>query len=345
MNVALLGLGHPHSGALLATLENLREIGRVTLWDSNPRAAERNLALPRNRKATPVTGNLDAALAGCDFAIVCERHDRAAMVASRVLAAGKHLLAEKPVGISSKEILGLQKAAKRAELVAGVLYPRRAHPCAVAIRRHIASGDLGPLLSLEARFLATQVRFRNPRSWLFRRREAGGGILLWLGCHYLDLLQYLSGDEIIGVAACLAQRSGERIDVEDTAALALKFRSGAVGTFHAGYTLAFAGGGYLNASGYDAYFALNGRAGRVVWPTVAPRLHVELPADSGDKRYRLRETSSYAGAYGEAFVRRFIAAIRGGGAPPATLADALRTARVIEAAEASARTGRFTRIT
>ncbi|MBP7483442.1 MAG: Gfo/Idh/MocA family oxidoreductase [Lacunisphaera sp.] len=342
MNAALLGLSHPHSGALLTALENLREVRRVFLWDADPRAAGKNPALPRSRKAALLTGDLDAALAGGDFAIVAVRHDEAAALARRVLAAGKHLLAEKPVGLTAAEILPLQRAAAQAGLVAAVLYPRRAHPCAVAMRRHAA--ETGPLLSLEARFLATQVRFRDPRSWLFRRREAGGGILLWLGCHYLDLLQYVSGDEITGVAARLATRSGERIEVEDTAALTLEFRSGALGTFHAGYALAHSGTGYLNAAGYDAYLALNGRAGRVVWPGVAPRLQLELPSARRTQTFRLRETTSYAGAAGETFLRQFLAAVRGRGTPPTTLADAVRTARLIEAAATSARTGRFVRL-
>jgi predicted dehydrogenase len=344
MNAALLGLSHPHSSALLATLDNLREIRGIVLWDGDPHAVEKNATLPRSRKARSVTSDLDAALAQCDFAIVAVRHDEAAALARRVMAAGKHLLAEKPVGLTSTEILGVQRAATRAGVIASVLYPRRVHPCALAMRRRVQAGDLGPLLSLEARFLATQVRFRAPRSWLFRLRESGGGILLWLGCHYLDLLQHISDDEITGVGALLATRSGARIDVEDTAALTLKFRSGAVGTFHAGYALAFSGGGFLNAAGYDAYLALNGRAGRVVWPGVAPRLRVELPRGVGEKKFRLRETSSYAGAYGEVFVRQFIAAIRGLAEPPALLADALRTARVIEAAYASNRTGRLVRL-
>ncbi len=345
MNAALLGLSHPHSGALLKTLENLSAVRRISLFDPDPFAAARHPALPRSRKAGAPAGNLDAALAGSDFAVLCVRHDVAAELAHRVVAAGTHLLAEKPVGITSAEILSVQRAAAKAGVVACVLYPRRAHPCAVAMFRHATAGELGPLLSLEARFLATQVRFRNPRSWLFRRREAGGGILRWLGCHYLDLLQHVSGDEITGVTARLATRSGERIDVEDMAALALEFRSGAIGTFHAGYALAFSGHGYLNPTGYDAYLALNGRAGRIVWPDLAPRLHVELPARARSRSFHVRPTDSYAGSYGDRFVRQFIAAVRGRREPPATLGDALRTARVIEAAEASARTGRFTRVT
>jgi len=320
----------------------LREIRRIVLWDAEPSVVQASDSLPRSGKTVLVTPHLETALAACDFAIVAVRHDQSAALAQRVLAAGKHLLAEKPVGLNPAEIRSVQQAAAGTGLVASVLYPRRLHPCAIAMRRHVATRELGPLFSLEARFLTTQVKFRNPSSWLFRRRHSGGGILLWLGCHYLDLLQHVSGDEITGVAARLARRSGRRIDVEDTAALALQFRSGAVGTFHAGYALAFAGSGYLNAGGYDAYLALNGRSGRLVWPGVVPCLAVELPSGMRKKSYRLRETTSYAGAAGERFVRQFIAAVRGEAAPPSTLADALRTAQIIAAAERSARTGRFT---
>lgn len=339
MNASLLGLHHPHSSALLSALENLGEVRQICLWDRDPRSAARNAGLPRSRKATAITADLDGALSKCDFAIVAMRHHEAAAIARRVLAAGKHLLAEKPVGVTADEIRPLQRLAERSGLVASVLYPRRVHPCALALRRHAA--EAGQLFSLEGRFLATQVRFRDPASWLFRRRESGGGILLWLGCHYLDLLQHVSGDEITGVAARMAIRSGERIDVEDTAVLALEFRSGAIGTFHAGYTLAFSGEGYLNADGYDAYLAINGRAGRIVWPGVAPRLDIELPSVRGTQRFRMRKSTSYAGAAGEEFIRRFLLAVRGRGEPPATLADAWRTARIIEAAAASSVNGRF----
>jgi len=350
MKVALLGLDHPHSGILLTTLENLPEVTAVVLWDPEPVAGTRPV-LPASRKVVRVTADLDAVLAepGLVFAIVCLRNDEAAAVSRRVLAAGKHLLAEKPAGLTSVEILDLQRAAARAGLVASVLYTRRAHPCMVAARDLVASGALGDLLTAECRFLTTQVKFRQPDSWLFRRSQAGGGILLWLGCHCLDLLQYVSGEEITEVGALLATRSGEKIDVDDTVALALRFQSGAIGTFHAGYTLAYSGAGYVNQAGYDSYLGFNGRTGRVVWPDLKPRLQVETAPAAGESPAReltfdAPASTSYGGAGGEDFFRQFIAATQGRGAPPTTLADALRTARLIEAAEASSLTGRFSRV-
>ena len=349
MKVALLGLSHPHSGLLLTTLENLSEVTSVSLWDADPAVVARP-PLPASRKGSQPTADLEGVLAQTDlaFALVCVRHDQAAELSRRVVAAGKHLLAEKPVGLTSSEIIGVHRAAEGAGVVAGVLYARRCHPCVVAARRLVQAGALGVPFSAEARFLTTQVKFRQPESWLFRRSQAGGGFLLWLGCHCLDLLHYVTGDEITEVGALLATRSGEAIDVEDTVALALRFRSGAIGTFHAGYTLAFSGEGYANRAGYDSYLGFNGRGGRIVWPDLTPHLLIESPrsgqAPVREEVFPDRPSTSYGGAAGEVFFQQFIAAIRGEGPPPSSLADAIRTARVIEAAEQSARSGQFMRV-
>lgn len=347
MKAALLGLSHPHAGILLTTLENLPEITRISLWDADPAVAARP-ALPASPKSAPATTDLDAVLAQPDlaFAIVCVRTDQSVAICQRVIAAGKHLLSEKPVGLTSHEIKPLQMAANRAGLVASVLYTRRAHPCAVAARRIAQTDALGPLLTVEARFLTTQVKFRDPASWLFRREQSGGGILLWLGCHCLDLMQHISDDEITTVGAILATRSGEAIDVEDIAALAIRFRSGAIGTFHAGYTLAYSGKGYVNLAGYDSYLGFNGRTGRIVWPDLNPRLLVESPPAPGqsparEETFILPASTSYGGSGGEDFFRQFFSAMQGRSTPPTTLADAVRTARIIEAAEESSRNGRF----
>ncbi len=282
MKAALLGLIHPHSASLLTTLDNLPEVTAVTLWDPDPSVVAKP-ALPASSKVTTLTTDLDAVLAdpALTFAIVCVRHDLAAALALRVIAAGKALIAEKPVGLNHEETLRIEQAATRAGVVASVLYPRRLHPCMTAARERIAAGEIGALLSMEVRFLTTQVRFRQPESWLFRRAQSGGGILLWLGCHCLDLLHHVAGDEVTDVGALMATRSGEAIDVEDTVALTLRFRSGAIGTFHAGYALAFSGGGYVNMAGYDSYLAFNGREGRIVWPDLTPRLQIESRAPAG----------------------------------------------------------------
>lgn len=345
MHVALLGLSHPHSGILLRTLEGLPEISRISLWDRAPTPATVT-NLPDSRKATTPTTDLDAVLGQPDLhcAIVAVRHDQAAAVSHRVIAAGKHLLAEKPVGLHAEEIMAVHDAAERAGVVAAVLYVRRHHPCVIAARALVQSGTLGPPLTLESRFLTTQVQFRDLDSWLWRRAVSGGGILLWLGCHCLDLLQYLGDDAIVAVGAMTATRSDTGIDVEDVATLTLRFASGALGTFHAGYTLAYSGEGYVNLAGYDAYLGYNARQGRIVWPDLNPRLLVEQPCAKGESPARevllpMPESAAYGGAGGESFFRQFFAATNAQADSPAPLTAAARIARIVAAATISAEQG------
>lgn len=351
MKAALIGLEHPHAMFLLRTLQNLPEVEEIFVGEESTAALRRH-RLPDRAKVALCTRNLDTLLSRGDiaFAVVCVRNDLAAGISERVIAAGIPLLAEKPGGLTAAELRRLLELAERREVRAAVLYGQRAHPAVREMRRMITAGEIGGLMSVEARMVTTQVCFRDPRSWLFRRSAAGGGVLTWLGCHYLDLMAHVTGDEIATVSAHLATRSGAAIDVEDVAALSFQFSSGAIGTLHAGYLLAHSGQGYRNRAGFDNYLALNGRAGRVVWRGVTKQaLLVETPPRGGrfarrTRRFRQRTTDSYGGATGEDFVRQFIRALRGEAELPATLSDAWRTVLVIEAAQRSARSGRAERV-
>jgi predicted dehydrogenase len=196
--------------------------------------------------------------------------------------------------------------------------------------------------------ITTAVRFRKPEHWLFNKERAGGGMLTWLGCHYIDLMRYMTGDEIVSVQAEIATRSGESIDVEDVAVMSLRLKSGAIASMHVGYMLALSGSGYHNPSGYDTYIGINGQQGRVHWS--APGSPSELKAESAhpawagapqwSAQYVAGQSPAYGGKAGEAFIRDFIEASHEGRPAWTTGEDALMVARVIDAAYESSRTGR-----
>ena len=127
---------------------------------------------------------------------------------------------------------------------------------------------------------------------------------------------------------------------------------GGLDSFHAGYMLTLSGGGYM-ASGYDSYLGIRGLAGRVAWEPTAkpPRLLAESSTAAwyGAPRrefvYDLRDTPSYGGGIGEDFVRAFLRAAQGYGAPPTTGYDAWQVARIVEAAYQSSREGQRVTLT
>lgn len=348
LTAALIGLRHPHSAGHLRTLDCLPEVTRIVLWDDDPAAAGdlRGEALD-----TPIepAASLAELLArrDLDFVVAAERNDRNPDLFAAVLEAGHHLLAEKPFGRTAGDARRVVAAAERAGRALSVFYTNRFNPLVAEAQRLVRAEALGTLYSLEVRMLTTQVRFRGPDHWLFDRAAAGGGMLSWLGCHSLDLMQFLTDDPIVSVAAEVATRGGDGIDVEDTATLSMRLGSGALASLHAAYVLALGGGGFYNPAGYDQHFGVYGRQGRLWWDDHGPpELHLESRAPrfaAAPRRtftFTPAESRAYGGGYGERFVRAFIAATRDEGPAPCPGEAAVRVALIVDAAYESARTGR-----
>ena len=349
VHAALLGLSHPHSLAHLRTLQAVPEIASITLWDEDE-ALLRSTLENQGEKVSATTTDLASVLAEEQilFVVAALRNDLGPPIFTRALEAGKHVITDKPIGKTAVESAEVAAVAKREGRKLGVFYQNRALPPIQDARRIVEQGLIGELVSVEMRMVTTQVQVRDPSHWLFDMDKAGGGILSWLGCHYIDQILNITQDRIVSVAAQIATRSGEDIDVEDVAAVSLRFASGAVGTFHAGYMLAMSGGGYHNVGGYDTYVSVNGRLGRITYSSngTPTSIHVESthPSWASAPRrtfdYTFGDSPAYGGASGETFLRAFISACQGKGEPLTTGDDAVRVAKVVDAAYESSRSGR-----
>lgn len=344
----MLGCSHPHTRMHMRTLALLGEVDGVILWDRDERAIESLRAqFPQLVRASYT--ELDRALAHdhVGFAFVCVTNAETPAVIVRAAAAGKHVMTEKPMATSVGDGRRAVEACRKAGVALGVAYPTRFHPAAQDARRWMSEGAFGKIMTAEVRMVASQVRFRTSVPWLFSAEQAGGGILAWLGCHYLDLLRFVLGDEVKSVAAVTGRFADEKITVEDAACLALEFRSGAIGTFHAGYLLPRSKAGYEGAT-YDTYFGFRGTKGRMAW-TPHNRdvpVYVESIApgwSSGPERkleYTLEPSEAYAGRYGLEFMRAFVQAAERREPVPASGEDAVRVLEILAAAYDSAKAGR-----
>jgi len=345
--ILLLGCTHPHSPLHLGTLRASDQVTGIRFWDPDVDAAE-SLAEQAGGKAVGVTADLREALSGPEpFALVCRTNDRTPETALAAFAAGKHVLSEKPGARSSAELVPVVEAARRARVGLGYCYPWRSHPAAIDLRGDVERGRLGRLLAVEARLVTSQVRFRDPAHWLFTRELGGGGILHWLACHFIDLLRFILVDEVVRVTALTGTLNGFPLQVEDTAALAVEWGSGALGTFSAGYHLPRSVAGYSGAT-YDNMLAARGLDGRFTWHPTRDKEIVRLEsihpewagAPERERRYRLEPSPAYSGRHGLAFFHEFLARARAGTRQLASGEDALATLRIVEAAYRSAESGR-----
>lgn len=347
ITAGLIGLRHPHSAGHIRTLDCLPEVARIVAWDADATALDE---LRGEVRETPIeaAGSVQELLdQDLGFVVAAERNDRNPALFASILEAGHHLLAEKPIGRTAADARKVVETAKREERQLSVFYTNRFNPLITQARNLVHSGALGKLYSLEFRVLTTQVRFRDPEHWLFHRQFAGGGMLSWLGCHYLDLIAFLADDEIASVAAEIATRGDDGIDVEDTATLSMRMRSGTLASLHASYVLSISGGGFYNTAGYDQYAGVYGREGRLWWDDHGPpKLHLESrsedfrAAPSRTFTFTPAESRAYAGGHGEQFVRTFIAATRGECAVPCPGEAAVRVGQIVDAAYESASSGR-----
>lgn len=344
--IGLIGVTHPHSRLHLRTLELMDEIESVFLCDSD----EETLKQMRENveKVENVYLELDEMLKREDMPIVFSvlRNDKNSDAVIKAAEAGKHVMSEKPVATNTQEMKRVLTAVDKADVLLSVCYQNRFNPISQDIKKFIEEGVLGRPLTFEARMITSQVKFRNPSMWLFNKKMAGGGILSWLGCHYIDLLRFVLQDEVVSVSAMVDTLSEEDIDVEDTACMTLKFSKGTIGTFQAGYLLPLSSSGYTGAS-YDTYFAIKGSEGNISWsPAEESLVKVESATDAWasapqrELKYNIAKSDAYGGVYGLRFMRAFVnAALTGELEPPATGYDALRVLQIIEAAYKSSQTG------
>lgn len=340
----MVGLNHPHSGMYLESLAALDEVEGIVLVDED----EAVLETTHVSKARARYRALGDALADSSVThvLVALPNDRTPAALVRTIEAGKPVFTEKPGARSAAELRPVLDALRRRPVPFAIAYLNRAAPAVQQIRELYRGGAIGRLTSVELRMVTTQVAMRGPGHWLFRRQIAGGGVLAWLGCHWLDALAYVTGEQVERVQAQLATNSGEPIDVEDTAAVSFRTTGGAVGSMHAAYALAVGNPGYRNA-GHDIVFVLRGTLGAIYYAggrQEAPlMLESVAPGWRGAQRRTYQFTPppspGYGGLAGLDYFRAFLA---GGAADgvPADATDALRLLETLDAIYEAGRTGR-----
>ncbi|MET8135394.1 Gfo/Idh/MocA family oxidoreductase [Streptomyces sp. NPDC005251] len=140
-----------------------------------------------------------------DLVDICTPGDSHAEIAVAALAAGKHVLCEKPLANSVEEAMAMATAAAAAlgrGQMSMVGFNYRRLPATALARSMVAEGRLGPLRHVRVTYLQDWlVEPEFPLTWRLRREAAGSGALGDLGAHIVDLAQHLAGEPLGGVSA------------------------------------------------------------------------------------------------------------------------------------------------
>jgi UDP-N-acetyl-2-amino-2-deoxyglucuronate dehydrogenase len=226
--VGLIGLGMavtPHAKSLI-DLKHRAEVA----YAFSPSAARR--ASFAERFAFPLTDRLETILEdrSVDAVLVLTPPNTHLELVERCAAAGKHVLLEKPLEISTEKATRLVDTCKNKKVKLGVVLQHRFRPAAEKL--HELLPRLGTLISASAAIPNWRPQSYYDQPGRGTRARDGGGVLLTQAIHTLDLFLSFTG-EPLEVKSFVATTPVHRMETEDLVAAAVRFKSGALGVVHA----------------------------------------------------------------------------------------------------------------
>jgi predicted dehydrogenase len=164
------------------------------------------------------------ALSEVDAVSICVPHTQHLEMTMAALEAGKHVLVEKPLVLSTDECRILIAAAKKYDRTLMVEMTHRFYPAFKGARAQVLAGRLGEIYAVEDRIVEPAAQ--QIHQWLRTKETAGGGVAFTNGIHMLDRIAAITG-QALQFTSGLAGYSAKLGDVEDTASMMLSLENGA----------------------------------------------------------------------------------------------------------------------
>jgi myo-inositol 2-dehydrogenase / D-chiro-inositol 1-dehydrogenase len=331
LRVALIGCGTIAYWSHLRTLQHLKGVTLAAAADPDPAARARAAAIVRG----PVHDDASDLLRDDIDAVVISAPNRFhAELTVAAARAGKHVYVEKPLATTADEARTVVDVVSRSKVVAAVGFNYRHHPAHQRARKLLKSGRIGTIYAVHSAFCEPVAQEAMP-AWK-RHRGSGGGALLDLASHHVDLLRWFLDDEVATVDARITSTRTE----EDGATLVLTMRGG----IHANTYVSFCAGpadflefiGDAGTLHVDRHRVLpQVQIARLPRYGVRPSWSLPTIGEAGIWARRLLQPS-YQPSYRRA-LHAFVHRIGGGAGQMATVEDGERSLAVVLAAEESAR--------
>ena len=262
------------------------------------------------------------------------------------LAAGKHLLLEKPVALrpaEAAELLPAVRTARERGIMVAVGYEFRRNPAVLRLRELAVDGTLGEIAAFSLYHYRTPFRRDKWEHWI-EREELSGGLIVEETSHWLDLARFVPGKEIKRVQVETTDRIHADFDYEDIAYINGRYTDGAVFQIsHALTGFDFSIVMQLHGTSGSAWCGLKDAAysaldagassylGVLAWGAQNARpadAHVETFDESVTEPFNIRD-----------FTRHVATCAVDGTAPPVSYEDGMRCLEAAVAARHAAKTG------
>ena len=291
------------------------------------RSPAHGVAFAKEHGIPVATDSLATLLAEADLDVVYVSSVNALHAAQveQAAAAGKHVLCEKPLATTVADAETMVRSCEAAGVVLAVNHHLREKPLLRAMRDAYRSGAIGELRAIRVAF-ATELP-APLRTWRLTEAASGGGVVLDLTVHSVDLVRFLVGDEFAVVASLTGRPAGAATETDAVTAFTL--RGGATGVMNESFGVPHA----------DTSVELHGTDGSLIacdalLPRSAGQLHLRRDGDR-----QALQTGPPADPYVRV-VQALERSVRDGGAPSASGRDGAEALRVALGVVESAADGR-----
>jgi len=217
LKIGMISFAHMHAASYLQALLSRADVEVLGIADENE---ERVRPFTEPNGIAYYSDYNELLKQPIDAVVICSENVRHAELTKHAAQAKKHVLCEKPLGLSEKEMLGMIEVCRAEGVQLMTAYPCRYIPAVRSAKEAVDRGDIGEIIAMKGTNRGTM-----PSGWFIDRGQSGGGAVLDHTVHVLDIMHYITGSEVEEVYAH-SETLFHDVDIDDAGLLHVKFRNG-----------------------------------------------------------------------------------------------------------------------
>ena len=230
LNMGIVGFGWVARDYMYPAMQRCDQVALVAVCSAN--AADMKDLPTSVRQVTHLEDMLEEA--DLDAVYIATPNHLHCQQTVACLEAGLHVLCEKPMATHPDDAGAMLAAAERSDRVYATAYDQRFHPAHQRIHAMLRENRLGTITQVKIDYACWLPADWAPDNWRIDQQKAGGGAIIDLAPHGLDLLETLLDDTIVELQV-YAQTAVQTYAVDDGGVLMLRFGRRALGSIHVGY--------------------------------------------------------------------------------------------------------------
>lgn len=217
IRIGMVSFAHMHAVSYLRALCARDDVELAGIWDEQHHRVKPYC----DEYAIPFIEDIgDLFALSIDAVVICSENAKHAEFIKLAAMAGKHVLCEKPLGISEEEMLGMIEVCKQHGVQLMTAFPCRYSPAVIEAKQAIESGTIGEIIAIKGTNRGTM-----PSGWFLDGDQSGGGAVLDHTVHVMDLMHWFTGSVVEEVFA-YTETLYHDVEIDDAGMVHVRFRNG-----------------------------------------------------------------------------------------------------------------------